>query len=1081
MSEPTRRFAISAWAIRNPIPVAVLFIGLVIAGLISYGALTIKNYPNINFPAVSITITRNGAAPAEMEKQVTRPVENALAGLSNVQDIVSTDTQGSSVTVIQFYLGEDLQKALDEVRTKVDQTRAILPNDIDPPLVERLDFEDQPIITYAVKSTTLSTPELSWFVDDTVARTLGSLPGVGQVNRVGGADREINVLVDSTRLAAQGLTAAQISTALAQANVDVPGGIVSVGGREQTLRVLGAAQTVDQIRNLSIPAGGGRYVRLSDVADVGDGSAEIRGFALLDQKPVVGIQVVKAKDASEVSVEDAVDVSIAKLNHDHPGIEIRKTVSFVDDTRAAFAATLHTLLEGMALAALVVWLFLRDWRATAVTAVAMPASLIPTFAFMHLVGFSLNVVTLLGLTLVIGILVDDAIVEIENIEKRVFVGMRPFQAAIEGADQIGLAVVACTFAIAAVFFPVAFMPGIPGQFFKEFGITVTVAVLFSLVVARLLTPLMAAYFLAPKQARARAPLPRFYTNTLTWALDHRYLAVLVGGIFFIASCLLFIPLKKGVQPEGNPNYYYVNIEGPPGSTVADMRVLTDRIDTLLASQPETKSVFTQVGGAGGGGFGGSFAAGVTQGAAVAILKPHRDLKVAQIRDRLRPLLRQIPDGRFSFDTSNFGAAGVRIILTSETGEGLEAAGLELQREMRDVPGLADPRPATPPSSPELVVRPRPDEASQLGVSATEIAQAARIATVGDIDANVAKLDQGEQRIPIRVRLPEQDRGNLAFVRNLRLPTAAGGLTTLDSVADVSFQTGPAQIDRFDRERRVTIEADLTNGAAARQHPAPGAEPADHAAPAAGGRTGQPRARTGLRPARRRRPHRHPVGDRSGLFGDGPVVPELLQTVRDSDGAADGRRRSFRGPSDHRLDARHSLGDRLSDAHGIGGEELHPPGGIRHRARARGPQPEERPDGSLPREGQADHHDHHGDGRGYAPHRAQFRQRLGIPPADGRRGDRRPDYLDRPVPGPGAGGLRVHRRHRTLAGAAPGLADHPTPGPGRRGSPDTNPLGQPREPGAPANGLTRPGRHGPRRSRAAPVRRPARSAGGRSDP
>ncbi len=810
MSEETRRFAVSAWAIRNPIPVTVLFVALVLAGLLSYGALAIKNYPNINFPAVMITITRNGAAPAEMEKQVTRPVENALAGLSNVQDIVSTDTQGSSVTRIQFYLGEDLQKGLDEVRTKVDQTRAILPSDIDPPLVERLDFEDQPIITYAVKSDALSTPDLSWFVDDTVARTLGELKGVGQVNRVGGADREVNVLIDPVRLAAEGLTAAQISSALAQANVDVPGGVVSIGGREQTLRVLGAAQSVDQIRNLSIPTGGGRYIRLSDVADVGDGSAEVRSFALLDGKPVVGFQIVKTKEASEVSVEDAVDGAIVKLNHDHPAVKIHKIVSFVDDTRAAFAATLHTLLEGMALAALVVWLFLRDWRATAVTAVAMPASLIPTFAFMHLFGFSLNVVTLLGLTLVIGILVDDAIVEIENIEKRVYVGMRPFQAAIEGADQIGLAVVACTFAIAAVFFPVAFMPGIPGQFFKEFGITVTVAVLFSLVVARLLTPLLAAYFLVPKTAKERTPLPGFYTRTLTWALDRRILTVFIGGVLFLASCSLFFPLKKGVQPEGNPNYYYVNIEGPPGSTVADMRGLTNRVDRLLAEQKETKAVFAQVGSGGGGGpFIG--AAGVTQGAAVAILDSHRDAKVPQIRDRLRPLLRQIPDGRFSFDTSGFGSAGVTIILTSETGEGLEAAGLELQRQMRTVQGLADPRPATPASGGEVVVRPKADEAAQLGVSATEIAQAARIATVGDIDANVAKLDKGEQRIPVRVRLPEEDRGNLAVIRNLRLPTAAGGTTTLDSVADISVQAGPAQIDRFNRERRVTVVADLVGG------------------------------------------------------------------------------------------------------------------------------------------------------------------------------------------------------------------------------------------------------------------------------
>ncbi len=381
----------------------------------------------------------------------------------------------------------------------------------------------------------MSAADLSWFIDNTISRTLQAEQGVSKINRLGGVDREINVLVDPDRLAAQGLTAAQVNDALTAHNVDVPGGRVVVGGREQTLRVLGAAVTVAEIRNLTIPTTGGRFVRLSDVADVGDGAAEERGFALLDGRPVVGFEVSKAKLASEVSTEDNVDAAIKRIETQYPGVRIHKIVSEVDQTRSAFSATLHTLLEGMALAALVVWLFLRDWRATAVTAVAMPVSLIPTFAFMSLAGFSLNTVTLLGLTLVIGILVDDAIVEIENIEKRVYTGMRPFEAAIEGADQIGLAVVATTFAIVAVFLPVGFMPGIPGQFFREFGLTVSVAVLFSLVVARLLTPLLAAYFLAPKVARERPPLPRIYTRSLAWALDHRIWSVAIGGVIFLLS------------------------------------------------------------------------------------------------------------------------------------------------------------------------------------------------------------------------------------------------------------------------------------------------------------------------------------------------------------------------------------------------------------------------------------------------------------------------------------------------------------------------------------------------------------------
>ncbi|HEY1928876.1 MAG TPA: efflux RND transporter permease subunit [Caulobacteraceae bacterium] len=804
-------FRISEWAIRNPVPVAVLFIGAVIAGLISYSALPIKNYPNINFPAVLIQVTRSGAAPAEMETQVTRPVENSLAGLSNVESIGSNVTQGTSVTIIQFKLGEDTQKVYDDVKAKIDQIRNTLPKEIDPPIVQRLEMDDAPIVTYTVSAPAMSEQALSWFIDNTVSRDLQAQEGVSQIQRLGGLDREVNVLIDPDRLAAQGLTASQVNDALAAADVDAPGGRVTIGGREQILRVLGAAVTVDRIRNLSIPAGGGRFVRLSDVADVGDGAAEPRAFALLDGRPVVAFSVLKTKLASEVSTEDRVDAEIVQLGKQYPQVNFRKVNSQVDQTRAAFLATAHTLLEGMILAAFVVWMFLRDWRATAITAVAMPVSLIPTFALMALFGFSLNVVTLLGLTLVIGILVDDAIVEVENIEKRVYVGLRPFRAAIEGADQIGLAVVATTFAIVAVFLPVAFMPGIPGQFFREFGITVSVAVLFSLVVARLLTPLLAAYLLTPKTPKIRRPLPSLYTRVLTWVIDHRIVAVIIGGFVFVGSVALFIPLKKGVQPESNPNYYYINIEAPPGTTLADMRRTVKQVDALLARQPETQDVFAQVGGGGiSSGPGGMVNnSGVNNGTVLAILKPNRKVKVAQIRDRLRPLLREIPDVRLSFDISGFGSGGVQVILTSETGVGLEEAALELQREMRTVPGIADPRPSTPPSGPELIVRPKVEEAARLGVSVTAIADAARVATIGDIDANVSKLDEGERRIPVRVRFPEADRTNLSIIRNLRLPTASGGSTTLDSVAQLQFEAGPAEIDRFERKRNMIIMADTT--------------------------------------------------------------------------------------------------------------------------------------------------------------------------------------------------------------------------------------------------------------------------------
>ncbi|HTX49246.1 MAG TPA: efflux RND transporter permease subunit [Caulobacteraceae bacterium] len=819
----TRQLRISAWAIQNPTPVAVLFIALVLAGMISYLTLPVKNFPDIEFPVVIVTVTQSGAAPQELKTQVTRQVENSLTGITDVQSMSSVVTQGSSVTRVQFNIGTDMQKATDDVRAQVEATRAQLPREIDPPTVTRFDFDDQPIITYAVApapGVTMSSAELSWIVDNDLSRTLQGVPGVGQVARVGGVDREINVIVDPVRMAAQGVTAPQINQALASVSEDAAGGRVQVGGREQTLRVLGAAANVDQIRNLALPGTGGRFVKLSDVADVGDGTAEVRSEAKFDGAPVVAFNVTKTKEASDVSTEDGVDAALGVRKGvaqtsppGHPDIVIRKIYSAVDDTRGGFAATKETMFEGMVLAAFVVWLFLRDWRATLVTAIAMPVSLIPAFLFMALAGFSLDMVSLLALTLVIGILVDDAIVEIENIEKRVHGGMRPYAAAMEGADQIGLAVVATTSAIVVVFAPVSFMPGIPGQFFKEFGLTVSVAVLFSLVVARLLTPLLAAYFLKPKPARPRAPLPRAYVGALHWALDHRIVAFVVGFVIFVLSVVLaLVVVPKGLQPEGNPNFYEADVDAPPGSTIADTRLAVAQLSDLLKRQPETEHVFSTVGSSDAGQFGAPSSTGVTSGAVIAVLRPDRRAKVPEIRDRLRPYFHDIPDARITMQGQNFGGSTVQVTLSSDSGEGLDAAALELQREMAGLHNLADPRPATSPPAPEVIIRPRPDDAARLGVSADAIAEAARIATVGDIDANVAKLDVGDRRIPIRVRLPESARTSLPTLRDLRVPTAGGGLTTLGSVADIYFQAGPAEITRYNRRDDIIVLADLTNGA-----------------------------------------------------------------------------------------------------------------------------------------------------------------------------------------------------------------------------------------------------------------------------
>jgi HAE1 family hydrophobic/amphiphilic exporter-1 len=814
MSEPKGHFAISAWAIRNPIPVAVLFIGLVMSGLIAYSGLAVKQYPNIQFPVVAVTITQSGAAPGEMETQITRPVEDAIAGVTGVNNISSVVTQGVSTTSVEFEIGENLQKKTDEIRSKIDQSRAQLPRDIDEPQVTQVEVDSAaPILTYAVAAPSMSDEELSWFVEDTVARILQTANGVAQVSRVGGVAREINVVVDPDRLAARGLTASQVNTALRGFQLDAPGGRLLVGGREQTLRVLGTVKTVEQLRDLTIPTGTGNFVKLSDVADVGDGASEVRGFARLNGRPVVGFQVSKTKEASDVDAEDAVIAKLAEIEKANPGVKFSKIFSSVEETRASFRATQHVLAEGMVLAAIVVFFFLRDWRATAITALAMPISLIPTFFVMKMADFSLNMVTLLALTLVIGILVDDAIVEIENIEKRVERGERPYQAALVGADAIGLAVVATTMAIVVVFTPVSFMPGIPGQFFREFGLTVSVAVLFSLVVARLVTPLMAAYFLKAKpHAKPRKPFEGFYRKALEWALAHRIIASIVGGVIFVASLALVPMLPQGFQPAGDPDYMYVDIQGPPGATAADMELTGQRIDALFRKQPEVTNVFVQIGSTVSS-FGPGMSSGggdLRKGTATILLRPDRAASGDEIRNRLREELRKIPDARLGF--LNFeGGAGFQQILTGNNPANLEKAALELERQMRTLPEVADPKQSNPPVGPEIVIRPRADEAARLGVSSDAIASVVRIATVGDIDANVAKFNEGERRVPIRVRLPSSARTDLQRLRDLQVPTATGGTTTLGSVADITFQAGPARIDRLNRERRMTVEAELNGG------------------------------------------------------------------------------------------------------------------------------------------------------------------------------------------------------------------------------------------------------------------------------
>lgn len=801
---------VSAWAIRKPIPALVLFVVLTALGIVHFRSLPVTQMPNIDVPIVMVTVTQPGSAPSELETQVTKKVENAVAGVAGVKHITSSISEGTSVTTIEFHLETAVDRAVNDTRDAVTKIRTDLPQSIDEPLIQRVDIEGLPIVTFAVSSATLSPEELSWFVDDTVARAVQGIRGVAQVKREGGVDREIRVSLNPDRLMALGITAAEVSRQLKATNLDVSGGRGEVGTQEQSIRTLAGATTVDALADMRIVLSNGRYVRLKDLGRVYDGSAEPRVFARLDGRPVVAFGVYRAKGFSDVVVEERVQAEIKKLGAAHPDVTFSMIDTTVRYTKADYQSAMHTLIEGAILAVVVVFLFLRDWRATIITTLAIPLSILPTFWIMDLLGFSLNAVSLLAITLVTGILVDDAIVEIENIVRHMRQGKSPYRAAIEAADEIGLAVVATTLTIAAVFVPVSFMGGIAGQYFKQFGITVAIAVLFSLAVARLITPLLAAYFLRDTghQHVKEGVVMRNYVRLLGWSVRHRFVTILMGFGVFAGTIYLSTLLPSGFLPNNDISRSMLSIEMPPGTTLAETQDVADRITRLLLDQPEVASVYATAGTGGDGLTAGE----VRKAQVVANLKPRKERSVDQktFEGRLHDDLTAIPDMRFTWSPNGQAAQrGFTVILSGNDGEAVEEAALQLEKEVRDqVPVLSNVVSSASLDRPEIRIIPKLDQAAQLGVSVDTIAETVRIATIGDINANLAKFSAKDRQIDIRVQMDERARARLSTFDAIRVPTKTGVSVPLSAVATVEFGKGPTALERYDRARRIAVEADL---------------------------------------------------------------------------------------------------------------------------------------------------------------------------------------------------------------------------------------------------------------------------------
>ncbi|CDZ34774.1 Acriflavin resistance protein [Neorhizobium galegae bv. officinalis] len=834
----------SAWSIRNPIAPMLGFALLLIVGIQSFYALPITRFPNIDVPVVSITVTQSGAAPAELEMQVTKEIEDAVASISGIDEIQSTVTDGQSQTVVVFRIEKPTAEAVQDTKDAIDKIRSDLPAGIEEPVVTKVDVEGQAIQTFAVSSPNMTLEELSWFVDDTVKRALQGQAGVGRIDRYGGSDREVRVSLNPAKLDAYGITAADVSTQMRGTNVDLGSGRGQVAGNEQTIRTLGDARSVAQLADTTITLPNGQFVKLTELGTITDTYEEPKSFSRFNGTPSVTFAVFRAKGASEVSVAETVATSLDEVRKANPNVAIEMVDDSVYFTYGNYEAALHTLVEGSVLAVIVVFLFLRNWRATLIAAVALPLSAIPTFWIMDLMGFSLNLVSFLALTLATGILVDDAIVEIENIARHIKMGKSPYKAALEAADEIGLAVIATSFTIIAVFVPVSFMPGVPGQYFIQFGLTVAFSVFFSLAVARLITPLMAAYLMSPEDGMEDHHdndgwIMKAYTRLVTGTTRRwywRYTTMLAAIGFLIGSVMLLSQVPGSFLPPDDSSRVVLSVELPPNATLDETGASTDVIYDAVRHIDGVESVFI---------LGGASPKGDLElrRATVRVILQNIDHSLVKtlvnkglgsiplIRDvvprikengRTRPqwdvekdifaAVRSIPDVRIS-KVNDRAERDLSFNFLSTNEADLNDAVSMLESKLRASPILSNVSSEGALPRPELQIRPRMAEASRLGITPQQIAETVRVATIGDVDANLAKISLDDRQIPIRVQASLDVRRDLASIRALKIKTAAGASVPLYNVADIDYSEGPSSIKRNDRNRVVAIGSDVPFGTA----------------------------------------------------------------------------------------------------------------------------------------------------------------------------------------------------------------------------------------------------------------------------
>jgi HAE1 family hydrophobic/amphiphilic exporter-1 len=832
--------------IRRPVFASMIILAMVVVGAAAYTGLGVDRLPSVDLPTINVRTSLPGASPEEVETEVSEVIEEAVNTVDGIEELRSISGPGNSFVIATFRLDRDIESAAQDVRDRIATVIRKLPTQADPPVVSKFDNDSAPVLTFAL-SGELSKRELSEIADKTVKPLLERSKGVGEVALVGQAERTVNVWVDANKLAALKIPITQLRQAIARENAEVPGGNITGSERESSLRTIGKLKTAAQFGEIVIARPGGAPLRLRDVARVEDGVAEERSVARLNGKPSVSLEIRRQSGANTVAVIDSVKENFQRVKAQLPaGVEM----SIIRDQSRYINAALHEinvhLILGSILACLVVLLFTRSWRSVIIAGVAIPASVVSTFAMMYVLGFTLNSVTMLALVLMVGIVIDDAIVVLENIfrfveEKK----LTPMEAARQGTLEIATAVLATTLSLAVIFIPVSFMSSITGRFLYQFGITAAVAVIVSLVVSFVLTPTLSARMLRVQAHDASdtkggfyGVIDRFYKLLLKIVMRGRWIAAIAGVLIIASSVPLFWLTPVSFMPDGaDEGEFEMRLEAPQGTSFLAMDQVTREVERELSKFPEVKTVLASAGG--------GFIGGVNQGTIYVGLAPHEervwsverfigslfagDPKASfrgnhsqtdvmqKIRRSMRanPMLRDVTVSVRGFPSFNIGGGNFDIDF-SVTGPDLEQLAKytdELGRRAEKLGGIINVDRTLRLDKPELRVDIDRDRASDLGVSAEDIGTALRLMVGGDEEVTRYRDPQTNEDYDVRLRLDAPFRSSNATVPNLFLAGSAGQLIELQNLASVRPAVAPARVDRLDRARDARVRGTLAPGAA----------------------------------------------------------------------------------------------------------------------------------------------------------------------------------------------------------------------------------------------------------------------------